>query len=120
MPEIADRFSQIRGLEAKRIGEKLKILVKDWDTYQFYAMANALHAKFQYPDLLMQLQDIKDPIVMDNYWRDSLWGRYKGKGHNFMGRMYMTIRDSNNSLEALYKLIEEELIPEYKKMYKYM
>ena len=33
VPEIANRFSQIRGLEAKKIGERLKILVNDWDTY---------------------------------------------------------------------------------------
>ena len=52
-------------------------------------MANALHAKFLYPDLLVDLQNIDEPIVMDNYWGDTFWGVYKGKGHNFIGRMYM-------------------------------
>lgn len=114
VPEIADRFSQIRGMEAKAIGEKLKILVDDWDTYQLYAMANALHAKFHYPDLFNDLKAIEKTIVMDNYWGDSFWGKYRGQGHNFLGRMYMNMQKNNNNLEALYKLIEEEFIPELK------
>lgn len=110
-PQIADKFSQIKGLEAKRIGESLRITRTDWDTYYPYAMANALHSKFNNRLLLTYLKMINDEeIINDNYWGDKFWGVYKGEGKNILGKMLTNIRDNNNSLEALIDYIKNDLI----------
>lgn len=108
-PEIADKFSQVKGLEAKRLDDKLKITVKDWDNYYLYAMANALHAKFSNKVLFLLLKNIKDEIINDNYWKDTYWGVYKGEGKNILGKMLMNIRDNDNNLNCLYKYIKDSL-----------
>ena len=67
-PEIADKFSQVKGLEAKRLGAAITITTPDWDNYRLYAMAKALCAKFsQNRGLYIMLTCIKDDIVEDNY-----------------------------------------------------
>ena len=109
-PEIADRFSQVKGLEAKRMDNSLKITVDNWDSYKLYAMANALHAKFENKILFAQLKAIKEDIIHDNYWKDTYWGVYKNEGKNILGKMLMNIRDNNNDKEILYNYIQKELI----------
>lgn len=109
-PEIADKFSQVKGLEAKRMDDKLKITVSDWSNYKLVAMANALHAKFSNRILFVQLKDIKEDIIHDNYWKDTYWGVYKGEGKNILGKMLMNIRDNNNDYDALINYINKELV----------
>lgn len=109
VPEIADKFTQVKGLEAKRMEGKLKITHPDWENYKLYAMANALHAKFKNPLLLVQLKAIEGPILNENYWGDEYWGIYKGKGLNILGKMLMCIRESNNDLNVLYIYITDSL-----------
>lgn len=109
VPEIADKFSQVKGLEAKRMEGKLKISRNDWDSYHLFAMANALHAKFNNKMLLLLLKQIKDPIIHDNYWEDQYWGVYKGSGKNILGKLLMNIRDNDNDLNKLYEYISENL-----------
>lgn len=110
VPEIADRFSQVKGLEAKRMDGRLKISRKDWDTYHLFAMANALHAKFKNTYLKSLLKAIKDPIIHDNYWGDEYWGVCKGSGKNILGNMLMIIRDTDNDLDKLYSYIEDSIL----------
>lgn len=109
-PAIADKFSQIKGLEAKRMDNSLKITVDNWDSYKLYAMANALHAKFENKILFAQLKAIKEDIIHDNYWKDTYWGVYKNEGKNILGKMLMNIRDNNNDKEILYNYIQKDLI----------
>lgn len=110
VPEIADKFVQVKGLEAKRMEGKLKITRTDWEEYKLYAMANALTAKFKNRLLLTQLKAIKDPVIInDNYWGDEFWGVYKGKGLNILGKMLTCIRDSNNNIDVLYNYITNNL-----------
>lgn len=111
-PEIADKFSQIKGLEAKRMDDKLKITVDDWENYKIYAMANALHAKFQNKILFAQLKAITEDIIHDNYWKDSYWGVYKNEGENILGKLLMNIRDNNNDKNILYNYIKTDLLKE--------
>ena len=110
VPDIADRFSAIKGLQAKRMDDLLKIKVPDWEHYKLFAMANALHAKFSNKFLLNLLKAIKEDIIHDNYWRDTFWGVYKGEGKNILGKMLMNIRDNNNDLQKLYDYINNTLI----------
>lgn len=109
-PDIADRFSQIKGLEAKRMDDKLIITVPDWDNYRLFAMANALNAKFDNRILFSQLKAIKEDIIHDNYWGDVFWGVYKKEGKNILGKMLMNIRDNNNDLNILYDYIRKDLL----------
>lgn len=110
IPEIADKFSQIKGLEAKRMDDKLKITVPNWKEYHLFAMANALHAKFENKFLFNMLKTIKEDIIHDNYWGDTYWGVYKGEGKNILGQMLMNIRDNNNNLTALNNFIKLNFI----------
>lgn len=109
---IADKFSRIKGLEAKRIGKELNITTPDWDHYRLYAMANALNGKFKNKLLLVQLKSVDEPIVEDNYWHDTFWGVCKGEGKNMLGKMLTFIKDNDNDLQKLYKYIEEVLMKE--------
>ena len=113
-PEIADKFSQVKGLEAKRMEGKLKITKTDWEHYHLYAMANALHAKFQNNFLRTMLKQIKEPIIHENYWGDEYWGVYKNSGKNILGKMLMVIRDTDNDLNKLSEYIDENLLNEVK------
>lgn len=109
VPEIADKFSQIKGLEAKRMEGHLRITRDNWEDYSLYAMANALQSKFSNKILYAQLCAIKDDIINENYWGDTYWGIYKGKGKNILGKMLMCLRDNNNDLEILYNYINNNL-----------
>jgi len=94
--------------------DKLKITVSDWDNYKLFAMANALHAKFNNKILFAHLRAIKEDIIHDNYWKDIYWGVYKGEGKNILGKMLMNVRDNNNDINILYNYIKNELIEEGK------
>lgn len=110
---VCDKFALIKPLEAKKLGAKIKVTTPDWDSYRLYAMANALHAKFdQNKGLLIALKCIKDEIVEDNFWGDTYWGRCKGEGKNMLGKMLMFIRDHDNDLVSLKFYIENTLLAE--------
>lgn len=100
----------LKPLEAKRLGEELVITVPDWTHYQLYAMAKALHAKFKNRYLLLQLKNVNEKIVSDNYWYDTFWGVCKGEGKNMLGKMLTNIKENNNNYEALIEYIENTLI----------
>lgn len=114
VPEIADKFSQVKGLEAKRMEDRLKITRDNWEDYHLYAMANALQSKFSNKILYAQLKAINDPIIHDNYWGDTYWGVYKGSGKNLLGKLLTFIRDNDNDLDRLYNYIDTTLIKESK------
>lgn len=107
-PDIADKFSQVKGLEAKRFDNTLKITVPDWEHYHLIAMAKALNAKFKNKAMFAQLKAIEEDIVHDNYWHDTYWGVSKGEGKNILGKMLMCIRDNDNDLDKLLEYIKTE------------
>ena len=111
VPEIADKFHSIQGLEAKRMDKTLKISRTDWEDYKLYAMANALHAKYSNNIHLVALKQIKDDIIFENDFKDKYWGYcIKTKqGKNILGKMLQNIRDTNNDLSALYNYIKTDL-----------
>lgn len=108
-PDKADRFLLLSGLEAKKIGDKLSSPT-DWSQTQLYAMAKALHSKFNNTYLLYLLKLIKIDIINDNYWGDTFWGVYKGTGYNILGKMLMNIRDNNNDFNKLMSYVNMELM----------
>lgn len=119
-PALADKFSAIKGLEAKRMADEglIKTTIPNWDKYQLFAMANALHSKFLDSDLMSKLKNISDTeIVYMNAYGDTFWGIYHkyskpDTGTNFLGKMLTNIRDKDNDLLSLYTYIKDELLPE--------
>lgn len=112
VPEIADKFKDVKGLEAKRMDNKLKISRKDWEDYKLYAMANALNAKYNNKLNLLALKQIKEDIIFENDFKDTYWG-YCVKTHtgkNILGKMLQNIRDNNNDLTILYDYIKNVLL----------
>lgn len=115
VPEIADKFSQVKGLEAKRIGEKLEITAKNWDNIFLYAMARALNAKFKDKYLFFRLKIIEGDIIYENPYGDIFWGVSKGSGKNLLGKLLTKIKNSDNDLNALYSYIDKDLRKELEK-----
>ena len=92
------KFQGIDGFKAKKLGRSVS-LRSDWNDIRIEVMSRVIHAKFhQNSDLTKKLQDTGDlPIIEDNTWKDTFWGRCNGKGHNLLGQILMSERDWINS-----------------------
>lgn len=93
-PEIRKQFQKITGFEAKKLGRKLK-LREDWDVIKLDVMDAVLNVKFkQHPELHRMLKQIPEPIIEDNNWNDTFWGRCNGVGKNYLGLLLERIKTS--------------------------
>ena len=78
--------------QAKREGQKFK-LKQDWHLHKRRIMEDLLIQKFKHPELRALLMATEDhDLVEGNYWGDTYWGIYNGKGHNYLGMLLMSIR----------------------------
>lgn len=78
---------------AKKLGRKLTMR-KDWEYVKLKVMLDLLRKKFavkEMGDKLLATNDAK--LVEGNTWGDVIWGVYKGKGTNWLGRILMTVRE---------------------------
>lgn len=91
-PVNADMFCNLNGYEAKKLGRKLPLRT-DWDIVKFDIMKIILNIKFQNPELLHKLLNIRGEIVEENNWGDYFWGKCNGVGQNNLGKILMSIRD---------------------------
>lgn len=90
--EIRKKFQFISGPEAKRLGRKVP-LRPDWNNIRIEVMDAVVRAKFrQHPELVRKLIVLEEPIVEDNNWNDTFWGKCKGKGYNHLGIILSKIR----------------------------
>lgn len=79
--------------QAKRTGQKLK-LKQDWHLHKRRIMEELLVQKFMKPELRAMLMATEGhDLVEGNYWGDTYWGIYNGKGHNYLGKILMSIRN---------------------------
>lgn len=82
-------------LEAKRLGKRVPIDVGEWDARRLSVMRQVVRAKFeQNPKLRKLLLATTEPIVEDNTWGDTYWGRCRGVGSNHLGQILQEVRDS--------------------------
>ena len=81
---------------AKRAGRLLTIR-PDWESVKIGVMRSLLIQKFSKPVLWRKLVAIEGPIVEDNNWGDTFWGRCDGEGRNELGKLLMEIRDGSVS-----------------------
>lgn len=78
---------------AKRLGQKIK-LKPDWHLHKQRVMEGLLKQKFAHPELRAMLMATEGhDLVEGNYWGDTYWGIYNGKGHNHLGKLLMSIRN---------------------------
>ena len=90
-PERADEFEGISGYEAKKLGRQVP-LCKDWDLIKDDVMLKCLRAKFANKVLREKLLAIHEPIVEDNTWGDTYWGRCNGVGKNRLGELLEQVK----------------------------
>lgn len=76
-------------LEAKRLGKRVPINVGEWNARRLSVMEKVVRAKFeQNPKLRQLLLVTTEPIVEDDHWGDTYWGKYRGVGSNHLGQIH--------------------------------
>lgn len=104
-PEIHDRF--LKGHEwganqrSRDEGQTVP-LRPDWEDIKLSVMEDAVRRKFfQSPDLGQRLLDTGNVILDEgNDWNDTTWGTVDGKGHGYLGRILMKVRDELSWLRS--------------------
>jgi ribA/ribD-fused uncharacterized protein len=78
---------------AKKLGRKV-ILREDWERLKLPTMGFLVRQKFREPKLMELLVKTGDAeLIEGNWWRDTFWGMYNGKGENHLGKILMRVRD---------------------------
>lgn len=85
----------ISPLEAKRLGRRIPINIREWNARRLAAMERVVWAKFaQNPQLQEMLLAVSEPIVEDNTWGDTYWGKCRGAGSNHLGQILEETKDA--------------------------
>ena len=79
--------------EAKKRGRSV-LLRSDWEKVKVPVMKTLVERKFSdHPDLAQKLiQTGESELIEGNWWGDTFWGVYGGRGQNHLGRILMEIR----------------------------
>ena len=86
-------FTCLTAKNAKSFGRKVA-LREDWDEIKIVIMRDVVRAKFlQNPSLAHRLLETGDAILIEgNTWGDTYFGRCRGVGHNYLGKVLMLVR----------------------------
>jgi ribA/ribD-fused uncharacterized protein len=78
---------------AKREGTKVT-LRKNWDNIKLSIMEELVYYKFANNEELKDLLLGTGNLIIEegNYWGDTFWGIYNGRGDNHLGRILMRVR----------------------------
>jgi len=87
-----DQFVGLSAVQAKRLGKQVTMR-SNWDKEKFRVMKHLLEIKFSNKNLAKRLKETGDAFIThENYWKDTYWGVYKGKGKDILGKLLMDIR----------------------------
>lgn len=87
---------------AKRLGKLIETR-DDWDQYKMIVMTELVHLKFNDPILSRKLVETGNAeLIEGNWWGDTFWGIYDGKGMNHLGKILMAKRNIINSESKFY------------------
>ena len=88
------KFVDIEPSEAKKLGYKIK-LREDWEDVKLKIMNELVHHKFFFnSELGDKLLETGDKYLEElNFWGDTFWGVYQGKGKNNLGKILMSVRN---------------------------
>jgi len=91
--EERDQFVTMRPGVAKKLG-RTATLPGDWNLRRIDVMITLLRYKFEAgTGLAAKLMATGDAeLIEGNYWNDTFWGVYRGKGENMLGQLLMAIR----------------------------
>jgi ribA/ribD-fused uncharacterized protein len=78
---------------AKHFAKTIK-LREDWTKVKDGVMLDLVRIKFSIPDMRDKLLETADSYLEEtNYWNDTYWGVYNGKGKNKLGKILMKVRE---------------------------
>lgn len=78
---------------AKRMGKQVT-LRPNWEDIKIRVMESLIKQKFQHKELKEKLLATgNEELIEGNWWGDTFWGVYKGKGFNYLGKILMKIRE---------------------------
>lgn len=91
------RFQKMNGTESKKASKDLKV-GREWHDIKKKIMYDVLRDKFT------RNEDLKQKLLLTgskyleetNYWNDTYWGVYMGKGKNMLGELLMRVRNELN------------------------
>ena len=90
---IKEKFTQLDARAARRLGKSV-VIREDWESEKPNVMYHILREKFSKDPLRgMLLSTGNSHLEETNYWHDTFWGVYNGKGLNHLGRLLMLVRD---------------------------
>lgn len=82
-----EKFQDYTGPQAKRMGRQLE-KDKSFDDRKISIMTELIDIKFDtHPELAEALKNVSKPIVEDNTWGDTFWGKCAGAGENHLGKI---------------------------------
>lgn len=89
-----DVFTTLDPDPAKKLSRTKPYDTAAWETRKERTMREVIWAKFsQNPELAAKLLATGDKVLEEtNWWGDEIWGVFKGKGQNLLGRVLMDTR----------------------------
>lgn len=88
-------FTSCSSVEAKRLGKKASIDLKQWKSKKYQIMEELVFQKFSYPNFKELLLATENAYLEEtNGWGDQDWGCDEhGNGLNNLGKILMSIRN---------------------------
>jgi len=78
--------------KAKRWGREV-IMQPGWNAMRVEVMDVILRQKFiQHPFAQLLVDTDEQELIEGNNWGDVFWGQVNGSGHNYLGRLIMSLR----------------------------
>lgn len=95
MEKTRSLIQNMKPSEAKRFGRKMRVR-EDWEETKVTLMRNLIRFKFVCnPELQANLLATGNKHLEEaNWWGDTFWGTYNGRGQNWLGRILMEVRES--------------------------
>ena len=116
-PEKQKEFQSYTGVQAKKMGRLLE-MDPTFEDRKLQIMTELIDIKFSQPDLAEALMKVKGPIIEDNTWGDTFWGKCSGVGENHLGQILAMKRlqllwKENSDEEALLNGTEKMMLGIY-------
>jgi ribA/ribD-fused uncharacterized protein len=107
-PTVRVTFTTMVPSKAKSKGQTIK-LRPDWEKVKFQVMLDINRIKYHsHPDLAVMLSNTGDKYLEEtNYWKDSTYGTYNGKGKNMLGHILMQVRKELGSVARFGEVLLE-------------
>lgn len=99
------QYQKMSGNESKKASKDLRI-TREWDTIKRRVMYDILKDKFtRNEDLKEKLLETGSKYLEEtNYWDDTFWGVYMGKGKNHLGELLMKVRNELTMTDGFKQL----------------